>query len=462
MISNNENTEEVKPANILPLVRIPNNLLGKVLDHGRASAYAAHLLAIKCSKGAGFVLNEKHVARQFKISRRRFQAGMRILKKTGVLDRFQIGRRSYAKETLADQGRNYVVVTEALLTSEPAQVAFVLAANLSPVPLRPADIAMRLGIKARNTISRISRAAIKAGDVASSIGPRGAVIVARRGFNFDLLKNEPTKIEPTKIDPAHSRQEEDTESCPTINSSVQNLQQATLSGEIGPVDDDLKRGDVGLLVLHDWRTCKYAKELGLDYFKPEIDETSFVARWRRMLEWQGQHPAHLRTHRACRQAVDLAMFLSKSMERDDVDCILEAVAFHLCRAHARGKVIRSIGFVAQELIRAVENENFEVLYDIPTQLPEAEFTAAAGLAHEAVAALETFGIDVNRPVLLSTQQIEELSGLVRDCGRDVLVAAINYATSSGMKPTPGKSISAWSWFDRCIRAVLPSRAGGRR
>ena len=37
---------------------MPNNLLGRLLDHGRVSAYAVHLLAIKYGKGPGFALKE--------------------------------------------------------------------------------------------------------------------------------------------------------------------------------------------------------------------------------------------------------------------------------------------------------------------------------------------------------------------------------------------------------------------
>jgi hypothetical protein len=42
--------------------RIPVDLLGRLLDHGKASAYAVHLLAIKLFKGAGYVLNKKTCA----------------------------------------------------------------------------------------------------------------------------------------------------------------------------------------------------------------------------------------------------------------------------------------------------------------------------------------------------------------------------------------------------------------
>jgi hypothetical protein len=41
--------------------RVPSNLMGKLLDCGRPSAYALHLLAIKCGRGDGFTLNETAV-----------------------------------------------------------------------------------------------------------------------------------------------------------------------------------------------------------------------------------------------------------------------------------------------------------------------------------------------------------------------------------------------------------------
>src|SRR4029453_9015117 len=53
-----DNARNAEDASGTTRVRVPSNLLGKLLDHGKTSAYAVHLLAIKCGKGAGFVLNE--------------------------------------------------------------------------------------------------------------------------------------------------------------------------------------------------------------------------------------------------------------------------------------------------------------------------------------------------------------------------------------------------------------------
>jgi hypothetical protein len=44
--------------------RVPNNLLSKLLDHGKVSAYAGHPLAIKCSKGRLFPLNVRCLIRK--------------------------------------------------------------------------------------------------------------------------------------------------------------------------------------------------------------------------------------------------------------------------------------------------------------------------------------------------------------------------------------------------------------
>jgi hypothetical protein len=411
----------VKTDVVLPLIRIPTNLLGKVLDQGKASAYAAHLLAIKCSKGPGFVLNEKHVAREYGISKRPFLAGLRTLDKTKVLARSQPNHRAYAVETIAPASDRYVLIGESFLGQPSSVVAFILAANLSPDVFRPDDIAKRIGVKSRMTIRKLTKLAKELNAIASDTAEKGKVLLARRGHKFDPAKNDTAKIDTAKNDTAHSILEESTDSGSLSNLPAMNLRQGTLSGESGPSDDDLKEKDEGLIILHNWRSCQYAKELGLDYFPPEIDETPFVVGWRAMLDWQGTHPAHLRTHNACRQAVDLAMFLNQQMDRDDTDIVLEAISFHACRAHARGKVVRSLGFIAQELIRSVENDDDTAIYDIPTRLREEEFTQAATLAHKAVSALESFETSLNRRALLSTQRVEELAGYIERYGRDVVV-----------------------------------------
>jgi len=116
-------------------VRLPNNLLGMVLDHGRTSAAAVRLLVIKCGKGPGFVLNERYCNREYGVSRRQFQVGMRVLKKVGALDRRKGGRRAdgrsaFARERLAPGIGRYVELPESLLRCEDGKLLGFVAATL--------------------------------------------------------------------------------------------------------------------------------------------------------------------------------------------------------------------------------------------------------------------------------------------------------------------------------------------
>jgi hypothetical protein len=117
-------------------VRVPCSYLGVLLDHGRSSAYGIHLTAIRASKGPTFSLNEKHVAKEYRVGRRAFQAGIRLMKACQVLERTQTGRRTYAVERLAAASRNYVLLDQRLLSASSSLVAFILTVNLSPKPIR--------------------------------------------------------------------------------------------------------------------------------------------------------------------------------------------------------------------------------------------------------------------------------------------------------------------------------------
>jgi hypothetical protein len=214
--------------------RVPNNLLGKLLDRGKVSAYAVHLLAIKCGKGRGFALNEVDVdkpandqsaswrrskryrgkpapkKRGYDIGRRGFRSGIALMKKTGVLERNQRGR-SFAQEKLVGAGDNYVLFDERLLRVELANetvnrsmlVAFVLVVNLSKDPVAAAHAARRFGVTADATVRNLVREAVRLGAIAKADLDHGKVFVARRGYNIDEVKNELAKNVPAKDVTAH-------------------------------------------------------------------------------------------------------------------------------------------------------------------------------------------------------------------------------------------------------------------
>jgi hypothetical protein len=124
-------------------VHVPNDYLGRVLDHGRASAYAIHLLAEKLR--SGHVLNRKQVAKErgaggLGMSKRAFTAGMSVLTTAGPLKRWQRGRRrdgrkAFAQERLAPSGTRYVGLSEGLILEQPSKV---VRGGHTPQPQSPA------------------------------------------------------------------------------------------------------------------------------------------------------------------------------------------------------------------------------------------------------------------------------------------------------------------------------------
>ncbi len=186
------------------LRRVPAKLLGRILDHGKASAYAVHLLAIKCAHGNGFVLNERDVGKRYNISRCNFQAGIRRLKQAGVLERAQPNHRDYARETLVEAGGGYVLFPESLLQESSKVIAFVLAVTLARGPRKPAEIAGRIGITSDTTIRKLTRAAIEHGCEWNDPGHGRQILLARRGYIFDPVKNHPAKKHTAKKSTAHS------------------------------------------------------------------------------------------------------------------------------------------------------------------------------------------------------------------------------------------------------------------
>jgi len=193
--------------------RIPSKHLGKVLDHGKASAPAVKLLAIKAAKGPNWTLNEIAAKKHYGMSRRQFQDGMRVLRKTGVLERWQSRPKDRAQERLADAPGHCTLFPEVILTEKAKVVAFYVAASLSTEPRQPAEIAERIGIKWRAAISELTAQAVELGLAWNDPGPGRKILIARPNFDFaayqeqsaendNPVENVPAENVPVGNDPA--------------------------------------------------------------------------------------------------------------------------------------------------------------------------------------------------------------------------------------------------------------------
>ncbi len=158
-------------------IKIPNELIGRLLDHGKPTSTALHLLAIKLSR-MDWTLNEVHVNRVYGIGPRRFPSAIALMKRTGVLTRKRQGR-TFCTETLAAAGDGFVMLPRDVLAQPSNVVAMILVVLLSPVPVRREDAARRLGITSPTTIRALTRKVIIPGAVRHFVGDAGAIYLAR-------------------------------------------------------------------------------------------------------------------------------------------------------------------------------------------------------------------------------------------------------------------------------------------
>ena len=183
------------------LVRVPNNLLGTLLDHGRAGAYALHLIAFKLLHGAGWAISEGQVAKPpnqggIGMGERKLRKGLALAKAQGVLDRRIGGRRpngraAFARERLAAGSGRYIELPETLIRSSDSKLlAFVAAILLAPFPQDARDNAERIGLSRRspNAIKRLVKTATADHHIAAEHVGRHW-IVARPGVNLAVFQN---------------------------------------------------------------------------------------------------------------------------------------------------------------------------------------------------------------------------------------------------------------------------------
>lgn len=161
-------------------ISVPNIALGMVLDNGRASAYAAHLLAISAAHGTGFSLNKWHVRDTYGMGLRGFAAGIKLLTDSRVLDRQQAGPKQFAQDiSLVSTAPPFVRFPRALLGENSTLVAFILAALMSPTPRPAGVIGKRVGVRSRTSVGALVVAARRLGVVDVSIGQHNAILVGR-------------------------------------------------------------------------------------------------------------------------------------------------------------------------------------------------------------------------------------------------------------------------------------------
>lgn len=445
-------------------VRIPSSALGKVLDCGVASAHAIKLLAIKASKGPGFVLNEHACRKYYATSRWSFQAGVRLAIQRGALVRMRQGRRFATERPLNEGQGGFILIPEHLIKRRPTLIGFVSAILLSPAPVRPARAAARIGVVSAATIRRLTIEALRTGVIEKVEGENGAIFVGRKGCKFDVVKNRPVKNLPVKNRAVHREMEEPhskMEDTSPFNERV--LSYATAFGAGNALKGSFESRKLESLsdspdwiALKDWRA---SKGLAAEEFNastaPNFSDYPSAEQWKEWLcHFSSNVPGHLLRPGAYMQAVEIAHemkahWASREFSRADA---FHALAVWVAQACEAGRTIRSLGFVAERLLRQLDEEDTSGVHDRPAWYGGDEMARAADLAGQMLdkIALEAPQIGVCRVRLLSVGGLEGLATMIREHGTNRIFDGLLRAIANNRQPTNGGQWWDWTWLDSDI------------
>jgi hypothetical protein len=456
-------------------VSVPNDHVGKLLDHGTSSAYAIHLLGHKIGRfnGPGLALNEDQVSKPvaeggIAMGERRFQKGLAVMRGQEILDRRKGGRlpnrkRAFARETLAKGGDRYVSLPEILVRSSDSKlVAFVAAVLLARLPQDARDVAKRIGVspKSPNTINKLVKRALACQYIAGErVGHRW--IVARPGVNLAGFKNVAVQNVAVQNVANHRLLEDDQR---RLRTEAQETERESLPQDMraheraAALVENLNEDTTKWIILSDWKQSSYFKSRlhdwsGLSWMTGRPLGMTLSA-WRYWLDRFGGAPGHLGTPATLMQANEAAHLIhlhSKSCSVGDVSAnrALIGLAFALCHAAARGSNIRSLSFVVQRLLRLTDNDDLSWAYNFPTSLPDAEFAEAFAVATSAVDRLEAGKFPFIRRDLLGTDGIEAIASRIKHySGATAIKAGVILCSSSGRKPADGALVIGWSYFDQ--------------
>ena len=440
-----------------PFTRIPASLIGRVLDNGKAGMYGVHLLAIKCSKGTGYSLNETAARKLFGIGERTFRAGLALLKKTGVLVRHQPNRRAFAVEALIAVPANafHVTISDRTLTASSAVVAFGLAVAISPTARRPAEVAQRIGITSIVAARKALRAAEALGLVVVYRDEREAIRVGRPGetnLRNAHIEGGVKNVGAINVG-AHSTGKEDHS---TKGARSQKRENTYIPANAEPC---------ALLSLSDWRNHQGILDIAqhgdpLGYFGPPDGETISGSGFAELVAYFGAEcPRHLTTAFAIQQIRELAAACMSCASNNDASLMfadaVRGIAHRTAEAVKSRKVIRSLAFIALPIIKASHDGNVDWANEYPSPSLGDQQPAYIYWARRMFEILEERGVGV-ADELLTTRRIEALPRLLREFSQDtVTVAARTVAVAEG------QSICGWPYLETQCRQIAAERIAER-
>jgi hypothetical protein len=448
-------------------VKLPNVFAGMCLDRGIAGAYAIHLALIKLSHGPTFVLNETNLRNRFGVKRRAFRLGNRALRDAKLLDRSRNGgkasnggRRFASEKWLVEAPDDRFVVPNVLIEKGPKAAGFYVAVAMSPKSMRPAEVGARIGLTSASTVRSILKQLV--GHIAIDRPAKGDIRVARLGHIFDDVKKWPDKKVPDKNEPAHRRCKTSQKKEGRTPSKEPSLGEGTLAFAsaahegvfeggrrlVEPLYAHLTPWDANESTVDMVARCSYGSAIT---YRPADYEIMSQAAWTAWLERFGGAPAHLGQRQAYQEVTSLASSLaSDAIQLTEFDAMV-GIARALCREHAAGTQIRSLGVVAKPLARCVFNGYADWAHDLDeSDLSDADLAASDEWVAWGIDVLKKRGVAVWEDRLQSTISREDIMHLVNEFGELAVEDAIKNTAMKG-------PVTDWVTFDSAAADACQAR-----
>lgn len=417
-----------------PYTRVPACYIGKVANGKRSAIPALHLLAYKLSRRDGFTLNINDVKKRLRMGGDRFKAAIRHLTTERVLSRRQVGRRSWAVETLISSSANafWVPIPDFVIENHRSEVtAFTLAANVSPTPRKTSEIASKIGIRSNATSRAVLEECCALGTVEQYIDENGAVRVCRPGerpieggCQKSAHQNPPRQKSP------HT---EDREKVQSKGKNIREDERDIFAPSGANVA--VSREPEFLRLRNWWEADALAPmiadaDFGHIFPTKEVVSAVSASAIERALGLHGQAaPAHFTSPTGIEQfrsLLNAVLFYEPDLTASELlDGLCAALAHHL----ALGKTIRSLALVAQSILRDSHGGDFSwATHFASWRLGNALGDYVQWAEGKLLPALEAAGVPFEEDRLTSTRAIERLADLYAEHGQRQIEQACRSAT----------------------------------
>jgi hypothetical protein len=133
--------------------------------------------------------------------------------------------------------------------------------------------------------------------------------------------------------------------------------------------------------------------------------------------------------------------------------IVRGLAAAICRAHAKGNVIRSLGFIVENIWRRAADGDMTWAIDTPVTIEQSRFDQAYEWAAWTAQRRTERKLSICRADMLSTGRVEALADLIAKYGTDSFEVGVEWALAGNQVLKADHTIICATWFESSVETV---------